>query len=249
MLCNCENPIVSISGVWHMCWEGGYFEVAARRHAALAFRIRGSAVITAQGREYRVNTNDILYIPQGISYTARYTDTEMLVFHFVTAAPDKNVEVYSLSNCEEVHRLFLRAHFLWKNREPAYAVYTMSLLYQILGVILEKETKSKMPAHFLNAVSFVNVNYKRNDISIDWICTQVGIGKTAFRQLFKKYYGETPVQYITELRLEYARNLISGGMPVEEAAFESGFNDPKYFARVVKKRFGCTPRALKLYGK
>ncbi|MBQ3099216.1 MAG: AraC family transcriptional regulator [Kiritimatiellae bacterium] len=38
-------------------------------------------------------------------------------------------------------------------------------------------------------------------------------------------------------------------MPIETAAYESGFNDPKYFARVVKSRFGCTPRALKAYGK
>jgi AraC-like DNA-binding protein len=38
-------------------------------------------------------------------------------------------------------------------------------------------------------------------------------------------------------------------MTIEDAACESGFNDPKYFARVVKKHFGCTPRDLKLYGK
>lgn len=249
MLYNCENPILSISGVEHMRWEGGYFEVAPRKHAALAFRISGSAVITAQGREYRVNTNDILYIPQGMAYTARYTDTEMLVFHFLTAAPDKNAEVYSLSNCEEVHKLFLRARTIWKNRGPAYAVYAMSLLYEILGVILETETKSKLPAHFLNAVSFINANYKSRDISIPRICSQAGIGATVFRQLFRKHYGETPVQYITELRLENARNLISCGMPIEAAACESGFGDSKYFARVVKKRFGCTPRELKLYGK
>ena len=58
-----------------------------------------------------------------------------------------------------------------------------------------------------------------------------------------------PVAYITDLRLEYARNLISGGMSIEAAAVESGFNDPKYFARRVKKHFGCTPSKLKTYGK
>ena len=28
-----------------------------------------------------------------------------------------------------------------------------------------------------------------------------------------------------------------------------GFNDPEYFARVIKQQFGCTPRELKTYGK
>lgn len=67
--------------------------------------------------------------------------------------------------------------------------------------------------------------------------------------MFKKYYLKTPVEYITDLRLEYARNLISGNMPIEQAALGSGFSDPKYFARVVKKNFGCTPKDLKMFGK
>ena len=57
------------------------------------------------------------------------------------------------------------------------------------------------------------------------------------------------MEYITRLRLEYARRLIANGVSVESTAYESGFNDPKYFARVVKKHFGCTPRNLKTYGK
>ena len=36
---------------------------------------------------------------------------------------------------------------------------------------------------------------------------------------------------------------------VTNAAYESGFNDPKYFARVVKKCLNCTPRDLKNYGR
>ena len=57
------------------------------------------------------------------------------------------------------------------------------------------------------------------------------------------------MEYITKSRLESARNLISCGVPIAQAAEQSGFNDPKYFARVVKKHFGCTPREFKTYGK
>lgn len=67
--------------------------------------------------------------------------------------------------------------------------------------------------------------------------------------LFQKYYDKTPIEYITQLRLEHARNLIACGMVIEQAAEKSGFNDSKYFARVVKKYLGCTPRELKNYGK
>ena len=249
MLFNCDNPIVDIYGVENISWNAQKVKVAAREYSALAFRIKGTAVIGSGNEDYFVNTNDILYLPQGMAYTADYTDTEIIVIHFKTLNTDKQAEVYRLNNCEEIYKLFLKADSLWKEREPAYGVYILSLLYRILGKILESYTKDSLPTHFLSAVSYINANYKSSEITVGQICKSSGIGETVFRKLFKENYQKTPVEYINELRLEFARNLISNGTPIESAAYESGFNDPKYFARVVKKRFGCTPRELRLYGK
>ena len=249
MFYNEQNQILRIVGVEHMVWGSENVTVLPRGHTALAFRIKGSAVIGCNGKEHTVNPTDVLYMPQGLGYTAEYTDTEMIVFHFVTANNDKNAEVYSLNNSEEVYKLFLQARALWKGKEPAYHLYCLSLLYRVLGIIAEKETKKAMPAHFLKAVSVINTEFKNNALSVDEVCKKAGISATVFRALFKHHYDKSPVQYITELRLEYARNLISGGATVESAAYDSGFNDAKYFARVVKKHFNCTPRELKTYGK
>lgn len=249
MLYEGNNPILQIIGVEHMCWEGGTFDVKAREYSALAFRISGNADIKCGGNEYHINTNDILYLPQSMGYNAEYTDTEMIVIHFVTMRDDSKIEVYTLQNGEQIYKLFLRALAFWENKDPGFDVYAMAQLYTILGTILENETKANLPKYFLKAISFINSNYKNNNINVDMICAKVGVGATTFRQLFKRYHQKTPTEYITALRLEYARNLISGGMPIENAAYESGFNDPKYFARVVKRHFGCTPRELKNYGR
>lgn len=249
MLYDGNNPILRIVSVEHMRWHAGTFAVKPRPHSALAFRISGNARIASGGKEYHVNTNDILYLPQNMAYTAQYTDTEMIAVHFVTARDDSEAEVYSFEDGQQLYKMFLRLLALWKNREPGYAVYSMGQLYAVLGTILEEETKANIPEHFLRAVSFINARYKDGGLTVDAVCSAAGIGATVFRQLFKQHLKKTPVQYITELRLECARNLISGGASIEDAAFESGFNDPKYFARIVKKYFGCTPRDLKTYGK
>lgn len=249
MLSEGNNPILKIIGVEHMCWKGGVFDIKPREYSALAFRISGNATIITGGNAYYIHSNDILYMPQNIAYKAEYTDTEMLVIHFVTLENDSDMEVYSFQNVEQIYKMFLSALSFWKKKEPGYYVYTLSQLYMILGVILEKSTKTNQPQHFLDAMSFINSNYRNSTLSIDRICAEVGISATVFRQLFKKYYQETPTEYITGLRLEYARSLISNGASIENATYESGFNDPKYFARVVKKHFGCTPRELKNYGK
>ena len=248
MLYHGENPILQIVAVEHMRWSGGTYRVEPRGHSALAYRIRGTAQISWAEGSCTVGTNDVLYLPQNLGYTATYTDTEMLVIHFVTAASDRTTEVYGLEDGGQIYKQFLRAHALWQNKEPGYQVYVMSQLYGILGTLLENQTKTILPAHFLQAISYINANYKSN-ISIDSVCAASGIGATVFRQLFKKHYNRTPVAYITELRLEHARNRIAGGVPIEQAAAESGFSDSKYFARTVKKRFGCTPREWRVYGK
>ena len=248
MLYHGENPILQITAVEHMRWGSGTYQVAPRNHSALAFRIRGTANIQWEGGSCFVDANDVLYLPQELGYTATYTDTEMIVIHFVTASADRETEVYTTEDSSLVYKHFLRAQALWQNKEPGYPVYVMSQLYAILGALLETETKTNLPPHFLRAISYINANYNTS-ITTATICAASGIGATAFRQLFKAHYRKTPVEYITELRLEHARNRIAGGVPIEQAAADSGFNDPKYFARVVKRYFNCTPRDLKNYGK
>jgi len=249
MLYQGNNPILKIIGVEHLCWRGDVFNVKPRDYSALAFRISGNATITIGGKEYYIHSNNILYMPQNVAYKAEYTDTEMLVIHFVTLKNDSDVEVYSLQNVEQIYKLFLSTFGIWKNKEPGFYVHALSQLYMILGVILEKSTKTNLPQHFLDTISFINSNYRNSALNMDMICAEAGISATVFRQLFKKHYQKTPTEYITSLRLEYARSLISNGVSVENATYESGFNDPKYFARVVKKHFGCTPKAFKSYGK
>lgn len=243
-----ENPVLRIMAVEHLCWGQGSVCVPPREYASLTFRIRGEATVCCGEHTCHVNTNEILYVPQNLSYTASYTDTELLAIHFVTDSDDPVPESYALQSGENLYKMFLHAHALWEKKQPAYGVLVMSQLYGILGELCEKETSVHLPPHFLNAVSFLNANFKE-DISIAAVCREAGIGGTTFRQLFREYYQKTPMEYLVQLRLEYARNLIAGGMAIEQAALESGFHDSKYFARTVKKHFGCTPRELKKYGK
>lgn len=249
MICNCKNPVLQIVGVEQAQWKASFFEIAPRDYAALTFRIKGTAKIKVDNKTYSVGANEVLYLPQGVAYTAEYDDNEILAIHFKTQDSDQAAEVYSLANSEEIYRAFLRACDFWKNKEPGYEANVLSQLYSILGKLCNNAITDKMPEHFTSAISYINANYRSSSLSADSICKNALISATTLRALFQKYYQKTPTEYITQLRLEYARSLISCGVPIEQAAEKSGFNDPKYFARVVKKHLLCTPRELKSYGK
>lgn len=249
MLYDGTNPIVRIVGVEHLKWGDGDYQVARRPFSALAFRISGTGVITMGETDYFVHSNDILYLPQNVPYTARYSETELIVIHFVTAQDDTAPELYAFENGEKLYKAFLSAHELWTKKKAGANLYILSVLYEVLGTICEQETRAQLPPRFLKAVSLLNARYADSHLNVAAVCREAGIAATTFRQLFRQHYHKTPVEYLLDLRIEHARSLISGGMSVEAAAFESGFNDPKYFARAVKKRFGCTPRTFKNYGK
>lgn len=248
MFFNEENPILQIIGVEHLKWKSGSFQVPPRPFSVLTFRIKGSARLQAKGKEYYIAPNEILYFPQNIAYTVEYSDTEMIAIHFLAAQASKP-RVIAFENGERFFSLFRQALAEWQGKESGHRLQTLSTLYRILAELERSQAAEALPPHFMEAISLINGGYKDPCLSIEGVCAQAGISQTAFRTLFKKHYQKPPSAYITNLRLEYARNRIAGGASIEAAALESGFTDPKYFARTVKKHFGCTPRELKNYGK
>ncbi len=244
-----SNPTLQIIGVSELKWKGYTYDVPKRPYSVISFRMKGSAKITAADKTCSISEGDVLYVPQNVDYTAQYTDTETIVIHFITSVDERDMKAFKLKNPEKLRRLFEKANSLWQEKNTGYYLSTFSVFYDILSALLKNETETDLPKWFLEAVAYINESFRDNGLSLEQICRETGISQSAFRSLFKAYYLKTPIDYIIDLRLEYARSLIAEGMSVENAAYESGFNDPKYFARTVKKRMGCTPRDLKTYGK
>jgi AraC-like DNA-binding protein len=63
------------------------------------------------------------------------------------------------------------------------------------------------------------------------------------RRLFVRSTGKTPLQYLAELRIEEARQMLArGGLSVKEVAQRVGLPDAFYFSRLFRKITGIAPR-------
>lgn len=248
MLYDGGNRIAEFVNAERLSWMAGTFNVKPRKVCALAFRIKGSADMVCAGKRYFIDSGDVLYMPQGLGYQVDYTQTDMFAIHFVMERDDLIPEVYSPQNRSRIHQLFMTAADLWREKKPGYINYCTAILYEILGELCAENMAANIPPRFKMAVDYIHQHF-REPLQINALCKRINISATAFRQYFNQYYVMTPTEYIRKLRMEYARNLIAGGASVEQAAIECGIPDPKYFSRLVKNFYGCTPRQLKLHGK
>ncbi|MBX2848153.1 MAG: helix-turn-helix domain-containing protein [Acidiferrobacterales bacterium] len=90
-------------------------------------------------------------------------------------------------------------------------------------------------------IKFIRANYA-NDISLNDIADVAHLSISALERRFKKHIARTPLQYLTDVRLENARRLLlETNRPIADVAFESGFNDASYFSRRFKRKFSLLP--------
>lgn len=243
MLYDGKNPILRIIDATQLHRSFGSFAVGQREYAEFSFVISGTVIIECKAKTYTAKAGDILYLPQKLEYTASYNEAEIIVIHLETLSPDSEPEFYSLHGTRSFHALFSSILIWWEKKSSAAGtVNIISLIYRILCTI---SSRLRTPPHMQKAISFIHANYRDSNLTIGQVCEHAGISATILRQYFRERYKQSPLEYIITLRLIYARTLIASGIPIETAAQQSGFNDPKYFARVTKKYLNRTPSELK----
>ncbi len=91
------------------------------------------------------------------------------------------------------------------------------------------------------AISHIHQNYEKK-LTIPFLAELEHVSPSRFRLLFREATGLSPMDYITVLRLNHARQLmLQTDNSLGEIARAVGYPDQLYFSRVFKKRTGLTP--------
>ncbi len=92
---------------------------------------------------------------------------------------------------------------------------------------------------------YINENFSK-DISLDDASRIVGISPYYFSKIFKEETGENFIEYLTAVRIEKAKELLSNSkLSMKEICQMCGYSDPNYFSRTFKKNVGVTPTEYK----
>lgn len=85
-------------------------------------------------------------------------------------------------------------------------------------------------------------HYENPEFSFDDIAHALGMSKSTLTRRLKTLTDKSPVEILSEYRLNKAKKLLSeGGCNVSDVAYKVGFNDPLYFSKKFKDAFGVPP--------
>jgi DNA-binding response OmpR family regulator len=89
-------------------------------------------------------------------------------------------------------------------------------------------------------------NMDNSDLTVDDLVSKIGIGRSVFFKKIKSLTGLAPIEFIREIRVKRAAQLIeTGQFTISQVTYMVGNNDPRYFSRIFKHRFGLTPTEYK----
>lgn len=93
----------------------------------------------------------------------------------------------------------------------------------------------------LEMIAFQNVT--KPNFKVSQLAFEMAIGERQFNRRLKKITGLTPGNYLKEIKLQKARQLLENKVypTIAEVAYSVGFSTPEYFSKIFKNRFGKSP--------
>lgn len=95
-------------------------------------------------------------------------------------------------------------------------------------------------------IEFLNRNIDNNELLVDDLVSNFHMSRTVFFKKLKVLTGLSPVEFIREIRIKRAAELIKeDGYNMAQVAYMVGFNDPHYFSKCFKQVYNMTPTEYK----
>ena len=204
----------------------------------------------SDGTELLTEPNEIFFLPKGSTYRVvplhnMEPDSGCYCINFIS---DIKALPFSVKpkNPEHYLKLFDTASRLWRSMDKtAHNLVARTVYDIILG--LEKDTRGAyMPnskdALLEPAMERIQNGYTDPELSIKELASLCGVSETYFRKLFAAKHGTTPKEYLINLRIRYAKKLLSSGeLSVSAVAFMCGYTEPCHFSREFSRITGICP--------
>lgn len=165
----------------------------------------------------------------------------------------EDIDFIKIDNCTDVYESINSLH-CYDNSLKTSEMYKLlfELEIQKLIVLISIHNKEKKDFEnnftvqpFRNVVDYIENNYADN-INFELLSRQNGISSRYLRTLFLNYINFSPLDYLTLIRLEKAKDLLkNSAKTITYIAVNVGYNSCQYFSLIFKSKIGMSPKEFR----
>ncbi|MDT8399837.1 MAG: helix-turn-helix domain-containing protein [Pseudomonadales bacterium] len=191
----------------------------------------------------KVATTHWYYFKQ---FAARYPDVHLQRDRFITLAGN----IYCAGSVNSVRDVML--HFIEQFYNPDVANqvsrhFTHEVKRSYSSVFLKNSPQNIHDDEGIIEIQEWMHNRFSSTINLDDLAQQFGLSLRSLNRHFKKATDKSPMQYLQQIRLENAKELLkTSNLSIAEVAFNVGFPNSSYFSALFKKTISLSPRQYRL---
>ena len=261
-LSNKQQPASSLELAYaghEVCKPGHFFGPAVRVHYLIHFILKGKGFFTARGSRYSLHEGQLFLIKPGEE--CYYIADEKDPWEYMWIGFSGSEVTLILQDCGLMgNRPILDfenaplltdtlAHLIQQCEHKEENRYTLlGNLYLIFGCLTETHRESYTTVkniYLRQALNYIQNNYTHH-ISVQSMCSFLGIDRTYLYRLFMKELGISPKNYILSYQLKVAGQLVTNSdLPIREIASACGFSSSASFAQQFYRTYGRSPRKFR----
>jgi len=228
---------------------------------------KGQATFVIDDVDYRLEKDDIIYIPQGckLMCEAHSDDFTFISIRFTAAFPSSDVDMWSKLvgydmkvQCQDPQILYYFNCIIREKDSSKRGKFLLlrGYLELILAYLIDSSEESgtlKMRTprpvrqenkrdNRIQIIADYMISHYDKQLSIEELSKMANMSSATLRRLFKQQTGKTPSDFLLELRMAVAaKKIVETDERISDIAYKVGIQDPNYFTRIFKKNFGVTP--------
>ncbi|GIQ71116.1 AraC family transcriptional regulator [Xylanibacillus composti] len=155
---------------------------------------------------------------------------------------------------KRIHKNWMHILKQFRHKKPGYTLKIKSALfdtfYELFNAGLYEELTSQSPKDYRQTLrlkqilDYMDANLTKK-LTVQQLAEHVHISSAHFYTFFKSMTGQSPIEYLNNLRLTRAQSMLqTHQLTVQETAARVGFENVSYFIRLFKTKFGLTPQAF-----